>query len=80
MNDDIRNKRISRSDAIKIVKRYDGKFSKKIISEFCNYINITPNFFWRHVKKTVNKKLFNIKKNKIYPLFSPGKDLLKNNY
>lgn len=80
MNDDIRNKRISRSDAIKIVKRYDGKFSKKIISEFCNYINITPNFFWRHVKKSVNKKLFNIKKNKIYPLFSPGKDLLKNNY
>lgn len=74
MNDEIRTNKITREEAIKIVKKYDGVYSKKIISDFCNYLNITPNLFWSNIKKFVNKKLFLVTENKITPKFIPGKD------
>ena len=74
MNDAIRINKISREEAIKIVKKYDGVYSKKIISDFCNYLNITPDLFWSNIKKFVNKKLFLVTKNKITPKFIPGTD------
>ncbi len=74
MNDEIRLSRISRDKAAKIAAKYDGKFSNKIILDFCNYINITENKFWKIVKKNLNKSIFKIKKNKIIPKFVAGKD------
>ena len=75
MNQEIRSNEISRKEAIKIVKKYDNKCSKKVIKSFCKYININEKKFWSIVKKNTNKKLFKINKNKITPKFFPGVDL-----
>ncbi len=58
VNEDIRNGRISREDAIKLVEKYDGKCSDKYIASFSNYIGITVAEFWEHVNKSVNLDLF----------------------
>ncbi len=45
----IREGRITREQGIKIVKEYDGKCGKKYINEFCSYIGITEDEFWKVV-------------------------------
>jgi N-acetyl sugar amidotransferase len=74
VNEDIRAGNLTREEGIKIVKKYDGKFSNKLIKSFCNYINITPLKFWDVVKNSFNKELFFIKNNKITPKFKVGED------
>ena len=44
---DLRDGRITREEAIELVKKYDGKCSEKYILQFCNYIGITVEEFWR---------------------------------
>jgi hypothetical protein len=63
---------LTREEGIKIVKKYDGKFSNKLIKSFCDYINIAPVKFWEVVKNSFNKELFFIKNNKIIPKFKVG--------
>ena len=58
LNEDIRFNRISRKEAIKIAENFDGKCSTEIISDFCDYIEITIEDFWNQIDKSVNKKLF----------------------
>ena len=58
VNEDIRNRRITRSEGITLLEKYDGKCSKNYIYSFCNYIDISYEDFWRVVDKSVNKKLF----------------------
>lgn len=55
---DIREGRISREEAIWLVNEYDGKCGEKYIKEFCEYIDITLEEFWKVVDKYVNKELF----------------------
>ncbi len=43
---DIREGKITREEAIELVKKYDGKCGSKYIKDFCNYINITTDEFW----------------------------------
>jgi len=43
---DLREGRISREEAIKLVKKYDGKCSEYYIKKFCDYIGITLEEFW----------------------------------
>lgn len=43
---DLRDKRITRKEAIDLVIKYDGKCSIKYIKKFCNYIGITIDEFW----------------------------------
>lgn len=58
VNEDIRNGKITRDEAIKLVEKYDGNCSPKYIRSFCDYIEITVDQFWEHVDKSVNKDLF----------------------
>lgn len=58
VNEEIRNGRMTREFAIKLVERYDGKCSDKIIKRFCDYIEISVEEFWRVVDGYVNKALF----------------------
>ena len=58
VNEDIRNKRITRDQGIDIIKKYDGKCSSKYINSFCNYIGISIDEFWWQVDKSVNSDLF----------------------
>ena len=72
MNEEIRVGNISRKEAAKIAQKYDGKYSNKIIKEFCDFIEISSTLFWSVVKKNTNKKLFKIKGNTIKPKFTVG--------
>ena len=65
----IREGRISREEALKMVNRYDGKCSKKFISSFCKFIEIPEKVFWLKIKKIINKNLFYFKNGKIYKKF-----------
>lgn len=72
---DIREGRISREDAIWLVKEYDGKCGEKYIEKFCDYIEITKDEFWDTVDKFVNTKLFTkVAKGKYVPKFEVGVD------
>jgi len=54
----IRDGDITRDEAIKLVKLYDGKCDRTYILEFCDYIDITEEEFWRVTDHWVNKDLF----------------------
>ncbi|MGI6524019.1 MAG: N-acetyl sugar amidotransferase [Bdellovibrionota bacterium] len=75
---DIREGRLSREDAILLVKEYDGKCSQKYIDIFCDSLGITESEFWRVVDTFVNKKLFKKDKNgKWQPKFEVGVDFVE---
>jgi N-acetyl sugar amidotransferase len=58
VNEEIRCGRMSREEGIKIVEKFDGMCSPKVIEEFCSYIEITTEEFWRVVDTFVNYNLF----------------------
>lgn len=43
---DIRDKNLTKKEAIKLVLKYDGKCSKKYVQEFCNYVDISEKEFF----------------------------------
>jgi len=55
---DIREGRMTREAGIELVRKYDGRLSRKYILEFCDYIGISEYTFWKTVDKFVNKDLF----------------------
>lgn len=73
---DIREGYISRDEGINLVKKYDGRCGEKYIKDFCEYIGVTMDEFWRVVDKFVNKKLFekDSKTGKWKPKFEVGVD------
>ena len=72
----IRLGKISRKDAIKIVKKYDGVCSIKIIKKYCKYISISEDEFWHKIHKFTNKNIFKISNEKRpIPMFNIGKDI-----
>lgn len=73
---DIREGRLTREDAIWLVEKYDGKCAARYINEFCDYLEITTEYFWEIVDSYVNKLLF-VKddKGKWQPKFKVGQDL-----
>ena len=81
LNYEIREKKITRQDAIKLVKKYDGSCDEKYINDFCNYLNINNDEFWNIVSKFVNRDLFTISNEKdgkkFIPKFEVGKGLLQ---
>jgi len=48
---DLREGRITREQAIELVKKYDGKCDEKYIKQFCNYIEISLEEFWNVANK-----------------------------
>jgi len=48
---DLREGRITRNEAIELVKKYDGKCSEVYIEKFCNYIGISQKEFWSVTEK-----------------------------
>lgn len=74
--EDLQRGFIDRESAIKLIETYDGKCSDEYIKSFCNYINISIDEFWHHIRKSANKNLFDIKKSgEIVPKFTVGKGL-----
>jgi N-acetyl sugar amidotransferase len=48
---EVRNGKITRDEAVYLVKKYDTEFPRKYFSEFLNYIDTTENDFWATVDK-----------------------------
>jgi len=46
---DFREGYISRKEACDLVRKFDGKCSEKYIQNFCDYIDITKDEFWKTV-------------------------------
>ena len=63
LNIQIRDNLISREEALKIVKKIDGKVSKNNIYKFCNYLNISIDEYQNIVNNFVNKELFYLSNN-----------------
>ena len=61
-NERIRKKILTRNEAIKLIKKYDGVCDDSIILRYCDYVNINIVEFWDIVNKYVNQKIFKIKK------------------
>ena len=62
--EDIRNNKINRNDAKKLVLKYDRKpISSYYYNDFNKFIGISRNTFFKTLKKFSNKKLFKIKGN-----------------
>ena len=62
VDEKIRKGEISRNSAIKIVKKYDGVCSDKIIERYSKYVGISVEDFWNIANFWVNKDLFKINK------------------
>ena len=60
-NEEIRLGRITRSDAIDMVKEYDGRCSDDYIKSFCDYLEITQTDFWEQVASCANTDLFEVR-------------------
>ena len=72
---DIREGRLSREDAKWLVEQYDGKCGEQYIEQFCDYIDISKDEFWRVVDQHVNKNLFSKNdKGEWIPKFEVGID------
>lgn len=61
---EIRNKRITREKAIKILKRNGVKAPQKDIDAFCKFVKINNNDFFKICEKFRNKKIWYKKNNK----------------
>ncbi|MEM4249719.1 MAG: N-acetyl sugar amidotransferase [Candidatus Nitrosotenuis sp.] len=55
---DIRNKRITREEGLKLVKEYEGKIPTKYYKEFLNEFELTESQFLQICDKFTNKSLF----------------------
>lgn len=60
VNEKIRAGEITRSEAIKIVEKYDGLCSDRIINNFSMYVGISEAEFWNIANNWVNSDIFEI--------------------
>lgn len=54
----IRNRQLTRKNGVTIVKKIDGKLDPKHVEEFCRYINMTKEEFYRVRDSFVNTDIF----------------------
>ena len=55
---EIRHKRMSRKQAVKIVKNKDYIFPKEFLKEYLNYFKINKKNFFNVLSKHLNKEIF----------------------
>lgn len=60
INEDVRFGRMSRAEGLKIVEAYDDAYDDQYIKNYCDYLQISPEDFWKQVHSAVNKELFSI--------------------
>ena len=73
VNEWIRTGRISRSEGIPIVEKYDGVCANHYIESFSEFIGISVNDFWGIVKKHTNTSYFDMSgSDRPKPLFKVG--------
>ena len=55
---DIRNKRLTREEAVNLINKYEGKFPNQYYKEFLKFINITDKQFNEVCDSFINKSIF----------------------
>ncbi len=60
VNEAVRSGLMSREEGKRLIELYDGCCSDDYIASFCDYIDISTDEFWHHVRSSVNTKLFEI--------------------
>jgi hypothetical protein len=55
---DIRNERITREEAIELVRRYEGKVPRRYLNEFLDFVGMTEDEFYETLDAFTNKALF----------------------
>ena len=63
-NERIRNKVLTREQAIVIVNQYDGVCDDSIILKYCDYVSVSIIEFWDLVNLYVNRDIFYVEKGK----------------
>ena len=60
VNEEIRLGRMTRNEGIELVDQYDDAKDDDYISNYCDYLEISKEDFWRKVYESVNKDIFSI--------------------
>lgn len=60
VNEEIRLGRMTRDQGIDLVHQYDDKCSLEYIARYCEYLGIGVDAFWDQVRRTCNRKLFDV--------------------
>jgi hypothetical protein len=55
---EVRNKIITRKEAVSLVKKYDGEFPKKYFKDFLNYIEISKKEFFDTIEEFRSQDLW----------------------
>ena len=48
---EVRNEKITREEAVHLIKKYDSEFPKKYFKEFLKYIDVDEGNFWKTIDK-----------------------------
>lgn len=56
----IRSGLMDRDEGIELVKKFDGKCSRRYVNEFCKYLGITEDEFWEVTEKFRNKDIWEL--------------------
>ena len=71
--EDLQRGLITRKKGIELIKKYDGKCADQYINSFCEFIDISVDQFWGHIRRSVNRDLFEVRTNgDILPKFNVG--------
>ena len=66
----IHQKIMTRSEGLKLVRKFDGKCSPEYIKQFCHYLDISIEKFWEVIDKNINRNLFEKDNGKWKPKFN----------
>jgi hypothetical protein len=69
VSEEMRYRDMPRAKAIELVERYDGNCSEANIESFCDFLEISKEYFWEVVDGFVNKDLFEKVNGKWKPKF-----------
>ena len=61
VNEAVRERLMSREHGIRLVEEYDGSCAPSYIESFCDFIDISVDDFWKHVRASVNRELFDVR-------------------
>lgn len=60
---EVRNNKITREEAVNLVRKFDSEFPQRYFQEFLNYINISESVFWKIINSNRSPHLWRKKNN-----------------
>jgi N-acetyl sugar amidotransferase len=73
----IRDRIITREEAIEFAEKYDEACAPGYIESFCRYIELSENEFWENVRKFSNPKLFDWSSGRPLKKFKVGEGIIR---